>query len=191
VSSTRAPAAADGAVARRRGVGLRGDLLAVLTGYVVAGVAGGVLWWLLAPTPTFVKLRSGGAMDEVQLSREFGIVGWYLVLGVVLGFVLGAALTWWRDRDPLLTSGLLLLGSAVAAALAALLGHQLGPADPATVLGAVRVGAHVPDQLHVAGAVWPAFLGWPVGSLAGAFVVLLAGISDETAGDSPGWPSAP
>src|SRR6476620_4171004 len=90
--------------------GAAADALVVLGTFVVLGVLGGVLWWALAPTAEFTKVRGGGAMDEVELGQQFGAVAWYVAIAGVAGMVTAIALTWWRDRDPLLLAGLLLLG---------------------------------------------------------------------------------
>ena len=80
-------------------------------------------------------------------------------------------LTWWRSRDPLLTSLLLVLGAVLAAAVMALTGHLLGPGDPATALREAKVGAQVPLRLEV--DTFSVYLVWPIAVLAGALVVLL------------------
>ena len=162
------------------------DVLVVLGTFVVLGVLCGVLWWVLAPTPVFTKVRGGGSMDEVDLGQQFGAVAWYVAIAAVAGLVSSIVLTWTRDRDPLLLAGLLLLGSVVAAALMALVGHVLGPGDPQAVLDTAPLGARVPDQLHVAARA--AYLAWPVSVLLGCLVVLwgrLPGSSGSAAGPPP------
>jgi hypothetical protein len=162
--------APDAPVRRRRLQGAGADVLVVLGTFVVLGVLGGVLWWVLAPTPEYTKIRGGGAMDEVDLGRQFGAVAWYVAIAVVAGLLFAIALTWWRDRDPLLLAGLLLLGSVVAAVLMALVGHALGPADPQPLLATAELGAKVPDQLHVGARA--AYLAWPISVLLGCLVIL-------------------
>ena len=175
---------------RRTGGGAGRDVLIVLGTFVVLGVLCGVLWWLLAPTPEFTKVRGGGNMDELDLGRGFGIVGWYVVIAGVAGLAAGLALSWWRDRDPLLTSGLLVLGSALAAALMALVGHLLGPGDPQAALAVARIGAKVPEQLRV--GTLSVYLVWPVAVLVGTLVVLWgrlpvpAGSPSDDESSSPG-----
>jgi hypothetical protein len=167
VDTTAGPPAT---VQRRRLHGPGADALVVLGTYVVLGVLGGVLWWLLAPTPHYTKVHGGGAMDEIALGQQFGAVAWYVAIAAAAGLLSAIALTWWRDRDPLLLSGLLLLGSVVAAVLMALVGHALGPADPQPLLATAKLGARVPDQLHLSARA--AYLAWPVSVLLGALVIL-------------------
>jgi hypothetical protein len=147
-----------------------GDAVVVLGGLLVLGVVCGVLWWLLVDPAEFTKVRAGGTMWEVELGRRFVAVGWFAVLALVVGALGGALLTWWRDRDELFTVGLLVLGSALAAAVMAVVGHLLGPPDPSTVLAAAAAGARVPVDLTVTG--WPTYLCWPVGVLVGSLMVL-------------------
>ncbi len=156
--------------------GVRGDVLVVLGGLLLLGVVCGVLWWLLVDPAAYTKTRRGGVMSENELSRRFSADGMYVVIAVVAGLVAGIVLTWWRSRDPLLTSCLLVVGSGLAAGAMWLVGHQLGPGDTAAALRAAKLGAHVPERLDV--HVWTAYLAWPVAVLAGALLVLLGRVSD-------------
>ena len=155
---------------------LRRDAVAVLGCLLVLGVLCGVAWSLLVSPAEFTKLRNGASMSEVQLGRRFAADGLYVVLAGVAGLVAGVALTWWRSRDPLLTSVLLVVGSALAAAAMALTGHLLGPGDTAAALAAVPVGAHVPEPLDV--DVFTVYLAWPIALLAGVLLVLLGRVPD-------------
>src|SRR4051812_29298038 len=168
----------------RRLRGPAGDVVVVLGIFVVLGLLTGVLWWLLAPSPEFTKVRGGGTMDEVGLGRQFGAVAWYVAIATMTGLISGIALTWWRDRDPLLLSGLLLIGSVVAALLMGLVGHALGPGDPQAVLATARIGTKVPDQLHV--EAHAAYLAWPVSVLVGALLILWGRLPADEPTDEPG-----
>ena len=110
-------------------------------------------------------------MGEVDLSRRFNADGWYVAVAAVLGLGSGLALSWWRSRDPLLTSLLLLVGSAVAAALMTVTGHLLGPGPTRAALAAAKVGARIPERLDV--DTFVVYLSWPIAVLLGALVVLL------------------
>jgi hypothetical protein len=161
-----------------RSVGARRDAVTVLGGLLLLGVLSGLLWSQVVTPAEFTKLADGGSMSEDQLSRRFGADAWYVVIAAVAGSGAGALLSWWRARDPLLTSGLLLLGSALAAAAMAGVGHLLGPSDAGAALAAADVGARVPEQLDVDTLL--AYLAWPVGVLSGALFTLL-GTGDEVA----------
>ena len=159
---------ASGVRSRRK---LSGDGAVVIGIFLVLGLAGGVLWWLLVDPAAYTKTRDGGVMSEAALRRQFSADGVYAVIAAVTGLVTGLVLTWWRSRDPLLTSLLLVLGAALAAAVMALTGYLLGPGDPATALREARLGAQVPLRLEV--DTLSVYLVWPVAVLAGALVVLL------------------
>jgi hypothetical protein len=161
----------------------RRDALLVLGCFVVLGVLCGVLWSQVVTPAEFTKLADGGAMGEDDLGLRFGADGWFVAIGTTTGLVAGLVLAW-RARDPLVVSGLLVLGSVLAAVLMAVVGHLLGPPDPQAALEAAKVGVKVPEQLDVGVVpVWPLsaylqdtftiYLSWPVGVLAGALLVLL------------------
>lgn len=163
---------------------VRRDALIVLAAFVVLGLLCGVLWSQVVTPAEFTRLPDGGAMGEDDLGKRFGADGWFIAIGATAGLVAGLVLSWWRSRDPVLTSGLLVLGSVVAAALMAVVGHLLGPGDPQAALEAAKAGERVPEQLDVGVApLWPlsaylkdsltTYLAWPVGVLAGALLVLL------------------
>ena len=156
-----------------RPVGPAGRDAAVVVGTLLAlGVLGGVLWSTLVVPAEFTKLaKGGGTMGEDQLSRQFTADAWYVLIAVVAGLAAGAVLSWWRSRDPLLTSLLLVVGAGLAAAAMALVGHLLGPGSTRAALDAAKVGARVPERLDV--DTFVVYLAWPVGVLAGALFVLL------------------
>jgi len=156
------------------------DVIAVLGGLLLLGVVCGVLWWLLVSPAEYTKTRQGGVMDEAQLARRFSVKAVYVVIALVAGLASGLGLSWWRGRNPLFTSVLLVVGSLVAAAAMALVGHALGPGDTGQALEAARLGARVPETLSVGRDEWTVYLAWPVAVLAGALVVLLgAPLEDE------------
>jgi hypothetical protein len=151
--------------------GLGRDVAAVVGGLALIGLVCGVLWWLLVSPAEFTRLRNGGEMSEAQLARRFTSDATYVVVAAVAGLLAGLVLTWWRSRDPLVTSGLLVLGSLVAAAVMALSGHLLGPGDTRAALAAAKVGTHVPERLVVDAL--SVYLVWPAAVLVGALLVLL------------------
>nr|WP_297413562.1 hypothetical protein [uncultured Nocardioides sp.] len=147
------------------------DVVAVLGVYVLLGLLAAVAWWVLWEPALFTKAEGGGlGMGEDQLGRRFNADGWYAVIAAVCGLVSGTALSWWRGRDPLLTSVLVLGGSIVAAGVMAVVGGWLGPPDPTTVVASVEVGATVPSELAVDATV--CYLVWPVTALIGCLIVL-------------------
>jgi hypothetical protein len=156
------------------------DAAAVLGPLLLLGVVCGVLWSLVVTPAVYTKLATGASMGEDQLSRQFGADGWYVLIAAGAGACAGGLLSWWRGRDPLLTSALLLVGSALAAAAMALTGHLLGPGDPRTALSAAAVGATVPERLDVDTLL--VYLSWPIGVLAGGLFSLLGDTGDADRG---------
>ena len=155
----------------------RGDAIAILGTSLVLGLVGGVLWWLLTE-PAMFTVGEGGTlgMGEVELADRFSATGWFTVLSAVLGALSGGALTWWRNRDPILTVALLVLGSAVGTATMAGVGRLLGPPDPEVAAAAAQPGDLVPAALEVgAGA---SYLVWTIAALAGALMVLWSPTTD-------------
>ena len=78
-------------------------------------------------------------MGEVDLGKRFNADAWYAVIAAVLGLVSGTVVSWWRSRDPLLTTVLVLLGSGVAAGVMSVLGRLARPGRPAAA-GRLRRG---------------------------------------------------
>ena len=158
---------------RPRVAGALADVTVVLGVLAALGVLCGVLWWLLVTPAEFTRVASGGGeMGEVDLGRRFSADGWYSVLAIGAGLPAGFALAWWRARDYLLTAGLLVLGSCLAAGLSLGVGFVLGPPQPDEVLLHAAAGVRVPVQLTV--QAHTAVLLWPLAVLLGALVVLLS-----------------
>jgi len=157
------------------------DALAIVGSCLVLGVVCGVLWWMLVDPPTYTKVRQGGSMSELQLGQRFDGDGWYAVIAVVSGLFTGAVLTWWRSRDFVVTTMLLLVGAAVAALVMAVTGRLLGPGDPDVALAAADLGEGVPEQLNV--TVATTYLVWPIAVLVGALMVLWSQPRGEPRGE--------
>jgi hypothetical protein len=147
------------------------DALVVLGALLLLGALCGLLWWLLVDPAQFTKTARGGAMAENDLGKKFNADAWFVVIGLLAGLLAGLVLSAWRSRDALLTSGLLLVGSVLAAGTMLAVGHLLGPSGTEAALRAAAVGGRVPEPLGVDTAL--AWLGWPVGVLAGTLFVLL------------------
>ncbi len=147
------------------------DAAWILGSYLVLGVVGAVLWWLLAEPAYFTKAENGGlGMGEVQLGRRFNADGWYAVIAIVFGLLSGAALAWRHSRDHLVTAGLIVAGSVLAAFVMSTLGTWLGPAAPESVVAAAPIGARIPSQVEVTAPV--NYLVWPIAVLVGMLTVL-------------------
>jgi hypothetical protein len=167
-------------VRRLPGQGVAADAAVVVGGYLVLGIVCGGLWWLLAAPAEYVVTGDGGTMGELELSRRFAVDGWYAVIAAVAGFLSGAGLAWWRSRDPLFTTLLLVPGAALAAAAMSVVGGVLGPGDPDAALEAASRGDTVPVALSV--TVTASYLVWPIAILLGALMVLWSSTGPGTGG---------
>ncbi|MFC9788988.1 DUF2567 domain-containing protein [Rhodococcus sp. NPDC127528] len=90
---------------------------------VVASAIGGIGWGVLVPAQHFLVLSGGRAASLTSESNhQFDAVALFLCLGLILG-VLSAVAAWlWRSvRGAVVLTGLL-IGSAVGAAAAAVVG---------------------------------------------------------------------
>lgn len=147
------------------------DVAAVLGGLTGLGAVCGLVWWWAVDPADYVRRRGGGgAMSEVDQAHLFDADGWYAVLALLVGFGAGVALSWWRSRDPWLTTLLLAPGAGLAALAMVGVGHLLGGAPSGPALAAARVGEEVPVALAVSAE--SAYLMWPIGVLLGALMVL-------------------
>jgi hypothetical protein len=151
------------------GRALLADALAVLGVLLLLGVVGGVLWPQLVDAVVFTRTSTGITSDETALAHQFDADGWYIVLAAVGGAAAGAGLALWRDRDPVVTVLLLLLGAGLAALVMRELGTTLGPPPVQPVLRGAHVGATAPAPLDVHARA--AYVTWPVATLLAAALV--------------------
>ncbi len=146
------------------------DAAVVLAWFVVAGVVAAVIWWQFAPLPFYTRTGAGAVMDQIQLGRQVAIDGWYFLLAVGLGLVSGIVLAGWRRRDAVATIVLVTIGAMAAAWVVIGLGLWLGPPDPHSLMGHLRVGQHAPVQLRLTSR--GEWLVWPMAALLGCLGVL-------------------
>ena len=149
---------------------LYADAAVVLGVLLLLGVLAGLLWPQLVDPVLYVRAPDGVAADEVQLAEQFDDDGWYAVLAAVAGAVAGGALTLWRDRDPVATVVLLLLGACLAAGVMDLVGEVVGPPPAEVALADAPEGTTAPDAVEVRAVA--AYCVWPIATLFGAVVVL-------------------
>jgi hypothetical protein len=139
-------------------------VLLVLLAYAVLGALAGVVWeWLWTPPGQVIQQHHVFYDSYASLRREFTGTGFYVVVGIVtsaLGAVASCLLT--RGRE-LLVLVLVVVGSAIGAAVMWRIGTLLGPADPASLAAHTVTRTRVPGQLAVAGK--SPYLAWPLASL--------------------------
>ena len=150
--------------------GLRADTALVLGVLLLLGLAAGLVWPQLVDPVVFTRTADGIVSNEVALAEQFDADGWYVVLAATAGVLAGVVLTLWRDRDPVATVVLLLLGSCLAAWVMKEVGTALGPPDVRGVLQDAGVGTTAPDRVAVRATA--AYAVWPMATLLGAVAVL-------------------
>lgn len=158
-----------------------GRALAVLGGLALAGPVAGALWAALAPRER-VQAVAGGAVTELaSRGAAFATEGWFVVVTAGFG-ALSGALVWARTRDDGVAAVLALaLGGTLAAVIAALTGHWLGPGPVDLARVPVGASAQTPITVRSPGAL----LIWPIVALT-VYFALTVGFARTGAASPPG-----
>lgn len=96
---------------------------------LVAGLALGVLWWLLAPEVTGVVVDGALAVDAAEGQKLFGRDAVFSLLAAGFGLVLAVVFGVRHWRRPVTVLVALALGGVAGSYLATLIGGVLGPSD--------------------------------------------------------------
>jgi hypothetical protein len=157
--------------------------LAVLAAYVVVAALCGVLWeWVWTPPAQFVQQHQVYYLDYASLRRVFDATGLYVVIAApasALVALVGCVLT---RRLELVTLGLVIVGSVVAAFVMREVGYALGPPDPAIAAAHAADGTRLQGQLEVARTT--PLLVWPMASL---FIAALTFFAWPGFENGPDW----
>lgn len=145
------------------------DVVLVLTAFLLAAVAVGVIWPQVVDPVVVTRTNNGLLTGEVALAQRFDRVGWYSMLGGGAGLVLGALLLLLLRTHEVVTVLAVLGGAFLAAWLSAQVGTSLGPDDPNRVLADAAVGTKAPDRITLGADA--AYLVWPIAAMLGAVVV--------------------
>ena len=157
--------------ARPRALPVLGPVLVVLA-FALGGVAAGFVWERLWSPPSGVVVdHRWGPADAVALQQEFSGTGWYVVVAVVTGLLLGLGAALLADRTPVLTLAAVVGGAALGAWLMLRGGVALGPADPQRLAATAEDGTRLPAQLSVSG--WSPYGALPLGALVGLILVFI------------------
>ena len=162
---------------RRKTVAWGRALVPLLLGPVLGALAGWLWWSWWGPPPDGKVFESGGEKVwypvpfDPGVTRDFGGTATYVLLALVLSVALGVVAAWLLRRTPLVALGVALASAALAGVAMTVVGVQLSPPDPSTLLAEREVGDELPGHLHVSG--WTPYLVWPGGALLGLVVLLL------------------
>lgn len=146
------------------------DAVIVLAVYAVAGLAcawAWHAWWDPGSTGFVFEKRPYFGPDD-----EFRSTGMYVAIAAPVGALLGVVLAWVLDHDEVVTLLAAVLGAVLAGGLMMAVGHALGPETATAAAQHLADGADVRSDLRVQPG--PAWLAFPLGSLIGTTVVLLA-----------------
>jgi hypothetical protein len=139
-------------------------ILLVLLAYAVLGAVAGVVWeWVWTPPGQVIAKHQVFYDSYSSLRRVFTGTGFYVLVGAVASAVLALVVSILVRGRELMVLVLVLVGSALAAALMWRVGTWLGPADPATLAAHTTGRDTVPGELSVQGK--SPYLVWPFVSL--------------------------
>jgi hypothetical protein len=155
-------------------------VLLVLLGYALVGALAGVVWEAIWTPPGQVIAEHQVFFDSyASLRRVFTGTGWYVVVGSVASALVSLVVCLLTRHRALLTLALVIIGSAIGAAVMVKVGTSLGPADPASLAAHTVKRTSVPGALTVEGTshlgIKSPYLVWPMASLlvlAVVFIVL-------------------
>lgn len=143
----------------------------------ILGALGGWLWyqwWAPANTGAIYDTVDGPKwydLTDQGVAHQFDGPGQYALIGLLLGILLGAVAAVVGRGQPLAAVGGLIVGTALAASMAYVVGTAQSPPDPQKYATAANVCEEAPCEeypaaIEVSG--WTPFLCWPLGAL-GAF----------------------
>jgi hypothetical protein len=138
--------------------------LLIVAAYAVLGVLAGVVWervW--TPPGQVIQAHQLFYDSDASLRRVYTGTGIYVVVGAVTSALAALVVCVLARGRELLVLALVVVGSALGAALMWRVGTLLGPADPATLAAHTTALTRAPGQLSVAGR--SPYLAWPMASL--------------------------
>jgi len=149
------------------------QMLVAIGLFAGAGALSGWLWYTLWTPPRGVVVDHTWFLDpaEAGLRADFPGTGWYVVVALPAGLLLGALCAWLLDRSELATLVAVAVGSVLAAWLMLEVGLLLSPPDPDTLARTAKDGTELRGRLHVSRL--PPKLAYPAGALLGLALVYL------------------
>jgi hypothetical protein len=172
------PARARWATSARVGVTL------AVSGAALGAVAGWLwyVWWAPARPGVIFETADGprwfpSPWDPGQ-AQVFAGTATFALTGIGVGLLLGVLAVLVGRRQPYAALVSLLIGTAIAAAVAYLVGTRLSPPDPQSLVDTEPVGTELAASIHVSG--WTPYLCWPLGGLLGylAATFLVSALDD-------------
>jgi hypothetical protein len=162
-------------------------LAAALVTGAVASVPMALAWIGLADPPKVEVTDQGAFLGEFELGQLVDQPAWLIVVGLVAGLGLGFAAAALAPRHPVTAVVGVLLCTTTASVLAGWLGHHVFGPNREEQLASAQVGDVV--QVEVTAGTRVAYLGGPVGGLAGALGAFALVWPREKVAES--WPEHP
>lgn len=125
--------------------------LLIVALFAGVGAACGWLWVTVWKTPSGVVFDGTWYADEAALRAEFPSTGWFIVISVVAGLLLGGLCALVLARAELVTLGAVLVGAVLATYLMWSVGLALSPEDPQVLAATTADGGMLPAQIGVSG----------------------------------------
>lgn len=144
--------------------------MATLLSFGVTGAVGAWLWAVTTQTPIYVVQRGGVSVDAVGYAAAFNADAGFLLVAAVLSFAAGAVLAVVFRHGGVVTVLSVFLGSLLGLWGMHALGTALGPAPVVEQAADAEPGDSLSAPLEVQAS--GVFFAWPIGALAGAFLVL-------------------
>ena len=154
---------------------VQGGLILAL--FAAVGALSGRVWWVLwSPAPKGIVYQGNWVPQPYAEGEraDFAGTGWYVVVAVVAGLLLGVLAGLLLDRNELVTLVAVAAGSALAAWLMLRVGVSFSAPDPEVLAETAKEGSELPGRLDLAGN--SPLLAFPIGSVAGLAIALF-GIS--------------
>lgn len=156
----------------------------LLAAFAVVGAAAGLLWRSRLHVPHGVVVGHQWYPNPWDAGERsfFAATGWYVVIALVAGVLLGLLAAWFARAPELVTLVAVLAGSLLAAWLMLVVGLHGAPPDPQIA------AAHAADGTRLSGTISrpgvAAFVVWPLAALVPLGAVYLL-VPDSRSAPSP------
>jgi hypothetical protein len=143
----------------------------------VVGVVCGLFWRSRLDVPHGVVVGGSWYPDPWDPGEQasFASTGWFVLIALAVGVVLGVLTAWFSRAPELVTLGAVLIGSLLAGWLMLTVGLHGAPADPQSAAAHAKDGTRLTGTISRPGAA--AFVTWPLATLVplGAIFLLFPG----------------
>src|SRR4051794_9408111 len=141
----------------------------VVAVFAVAGALCGLLWYRVWDVPHGVVSGHEWFTSESGLRADFAATGWYVVIALAAGLVLGVLAAWLCGRSELVTLVAVLAGSVLAGYLMLKVGYHQSAPDPHHLALVAKDGTKLDGALRVTSG--PPKGAFPFGALVGLALV--------------------